>query len=270
MLTARAWIGCLVCVAVSPLLLTQCSGSSTKAVSGHSGDGGGSAGSNAFGSSSGGSGGSDDGPGVGDDGSAGLLGSDGGSGGDGSATGDATGASTGGDGGSTAGDGGAGSLVCSAPTGGQPCDPGQIACGGSSCSTRSHFCCVTGSNDGGPAGTCSAYNGPACGSGALSVACDEAADCSGGLCCEQSVALGVAGPTQCMTSCPVGWFQVCKSDSECGGGGDAGGGSCIVQTCTLPSGLLGGGSSVVVEACAVPPTLTNLNNRGALAGCVAR
>jgi len=33
--------------------------------------------------------------------------------------------------------------------------------------------------------------------------------------------------------------------------------------------LLTTGSSVIVEACAVPASLTNLNNNGALAGCVA-
>jgi hypothetical protein len=74
-----------------------------------------------------------------------------------------------------------------------------------------------------------------------------------------------------MASCPAGWFQVCKSDTECGGGHDAGGlNRCVRQTCTQPSGLFGGGSSVTVEACAVPATLGNLNNAGALMGCVAQ
>jgi hypothetical protein len=79
------------------------------------------------------------------------------------------------------------------------------------------------------------------------------------------------GPTQCLSSCPSGWFKICKSDRECGQGD--GGGSlnhCIRQVCTQLPGLLGGGSSVTIEACAVPATLGNLDNHGALPGCVAQ
>jgi hypothetical protein len=159
---------------------------------------------------------------------------------------------------------------CHPPEGGLPCDPGVVSCGGASCTTSSQFCCVGGAQ-GGAGDVCSPFNGASCPSSALAVACDEAADCSGALCCEQEVGLGVAGPTQCMASCPSGWFQACKSHSECNSHGDAGGlNRCVLQTCTQPPGLLGGGSSVTVEACAVPSTLTNLNNGGALAGCVAQ
>jgi hypothetical protein len=158
---------------------------------------------------------------------------------------------------------------CIAPEGGAPCDPGLVSCGGASCTTVSEFCCVGGGTGATP-DICAAFNGASCPSSALVVACDEAADCSNAVCCEEIVGLGVSGPTQCMTSCPSGWFQVCRSDTECGGGGDGGTNRCIVQTCTQPAGLLTPGSSVTVEACAVPATLGNLGNHGALSGCVAQ
>jgi hypothetical protein len=180
-------------------------------------------------------------------------------------TGDAASA----DGGSSDSGGGAASS-CVRPEGGLPCDPGLVGCGGESCSTASSFCCVGGA-EGGAGDICSPFNGASCPGSALTIACDETADCTGSVCCEEIVSLGVAGPTQCMASCPSGWFQVCKTDTECGDGHDAGRlNRCVVQTCTEPSGLFGGGSSVTVEACAVPASLGNLNNGGALAGCVAQ
>jgi hypothetical protein len=169
----------------------------------------------------------------------------------------------------TVGEAAAPTSSCQPPQGGSPCDPGLVGCGGSSCTTSSQYCCVAGGGDGGPGGTCLAYNNSSCPNGALTLGCDETSDCASGVCCEQSVALGVAGSTQCMSSCPSGWFQICKSNTECGGG-SSGGGNCIRQTCTQPPTLLTSGSSVVVEACAVRASLTNLNNSGALAGCVAQ
>ncbi len=174
-----------------------------------------------------------------------------------------------GEGGVASGDsGGGGGSSCQRPPGGPPCDPGVVSCGGTSCSTATSFCCVGGA-EGGTADICSPFNGASCPNYATAVACDESSDCSGSVCCEENVGIGVQGPTQCMASCPSGWFQVCKSDTECRGERDAGG-QCVRQTCTDPGGLFGGGSSVTVEACAVPATLGNLNNAGALMGCVAQ
>jgi hypothetical protein len=175
-----------------------------------------------------------------------------------------------GDSGAEGGTAESGTIVssCQAPAGGSACDPGLVGCGGTSCTTSSQFCCVDGADDGGSGGTCLGYNNSSCPAGALTLGCDETGDCASGVCCEEVIALGVAGPTQCMTSCPSGWFQICKSNTECGGG-SSGAGSCIRQTCTEPPTLLTTGSSVIVEACAVPATLTNLNGNGALAGCVA-
>jgi hypothetical protein len=286
MSTSRAVALARLVLCVSPLMLAHCSSAATKITP--AGDGGGSGngssgglsglsgGSSGSGSSSGAGG--DDGGGVdpfgGDDSGLAPTSDDGAAGDAAVAPGsDAATASGSSSGGSSSG----GGSTCAAPSGGLACDPGQVTCGGGTCSTGSQFCCISNADDGGLSSTCNAYNSATCPSGALSIGCDEAADCSNGVCCEQIIGLGVAGPTQCMASCPSGYFQVCKSDTECpsSGGvtatGDGGaGGKCVVQTCTMPPGLLGGGSSVVVEACAVPPTLTNLNNRGALAGCDAK
>jgi hypothetical protein len=172
-------------------------------------------------------------------------------------------------------DGAASMTTCQAPDGGAACDPGLVSCGGSSCTTSNAYCCV-GGGDGG-SNVCTAYNSASCPSGNLTVACDETADCATGVCCEEVVGLGVPGPTQCMSSCPSNWFQICKSNTECGGGSDAGGlNQCIRQTCTQPPGLLTQGSSVVVEACAVPAppglsiSLGGAGSGGALQGCVAQ
>ena len=163
-----------------------------------------------------------------------------------------------------------GASSCQTPEGGLACDPGVVACGSTACSTASSFCCV-GGGQGGTGEVCSPFNGASCPSSALTVACDETADCTGAVCCEQNAGLGAAGPTQCLASCPSGWFQVCKSNTECGAKHDGGSpGRCVRQTCTQPSGLFGGGSSVTLEACAVPASLGNLNNDGALMGCVAQ
>lgn len=241
--------------------LVHCSGGSAAAThlegGSHSSSGGfGGGSSGGFTSSGGGSGGGDDG---------GPSSSGGGN--DASVGGDAS--LEGGSDATPGGEGGHVTSTCQAPTGGAACNPGTVTCGSTTCSTSTDFCCASGGEAG--AGTCTAYNSSSCPSGALTLDCDETADCTAGVCCEQIISLGVPGPTKCMASCSTGWFQVCKSHTECGAGGDAGGplNRCVLQTCTMPSGLLGGGRSVVVEACAVPATLGNLNNNGALTGCVA-
>jgi hypothetical protein len=161
--------------------------------------------------------------------------------------------------------------TCQPPSGGAACDPGTVTCGGVSCSTSNSVCCTD--EDGG--GSCAADNSAGCPGGDLSQQCDETGDCSSGVCCEEVIGLGVAGPTQCMASCPSGWFQVCKSNTECGTGDGGGLNRCVLQTCTQPPGLLTPGSSVVVEACAQPSGIVTINigttgPSGALAGCVAQ
>jgi|HubBroStandDraft_5_1064220.scaffolds.fasta_scaffold210614_2 hypothetical protein len=160
--------------------------------------------------------------------------------------------------------------TCQAPTGGAACDPGIVTCGSTSCSTSSSYCCAD--DDG---GACTAYNSAGCPSTDLTLQCDEAADCASGVCCEQAMSLGVAGPTQCMSSCPTGWFQICRSNTECGTGDGGGVNRCVLQTCTQAPTLLTAGSSVVVEACAVPPGFITIGigtsgPTGALSGCVAQ
>jgi hypothetical protein len=161
--------------------------------------------------------------------------------------------------------------TCQPPSGGAACDPGTVTCGGVSCSTGDSVCCT--GEDGG--GSCAADNSAGCPGGDLSQQCDETGDCSSGVCCEEVIGLGVAGPTQCMASCPSGWFQVCKSNTECGTGDGGGLNRCVLQTCTQPPGLLTPGSSVVVEACAQPAGIVTIDigttgPSGALAGCVAQ
>ncbi len=176
--------------------------------------------------------------------------------------------STGSDGGTDAGigdgatDGDAeGGLTCEPPDGGAPCDPGRVACGGHACSTNTQYCCVNGD-----AGTCLALGAP-CGSN-VAVSCNEAADCVNGVCC-QVLALGPHSAT-CFASCPVGDYQACRSDSECGNP-DAGTTSmrCIVQTCPLSANPDAG--TTTIEACAyfIPAGLGG-GTWGPLPACTAR
>jgi hypothetical protein len=66
---------------------------------------------------------------------------------------------------------------------------------------------------------------------------------------------------------PMGTFQTCRTDSECGMGADAGDvGRCIPQQCTAP-GTTGSPPSVKVEACAQPAT--PFNDAGTLGYCKA-
>jgi hypothetical protein len=116
-----------------------------------------------------------------------------------------------------------------------------VPCGSASCSTATQYCCSNG--DGG--GTCDPYNGGSCASG-VKVSCNEATDCASGVCCEPDQ----FGPqsTSCMPSCPAGNFQVCRTDSECGGGDSGAPHKCIVQKC--PTGPGAGAGTITVQACA--------------------
>jgi hypothetical protein len=67
---------------------------------------------------------------------------------------------------------------------------------------------------------------------------------SGNLCCQ----LDACGPhsATCETSCPTGYFQVCRTDAECVTGASTSSHTCIVQLCSLS---LGAPANVTVEAC---------------------
>jgi hypothetical protein len=271
MRTTHACMACLASVlAAAPFVLTHCSGGNSSqklydagSASG-SGGGFGTSGSGS-GSGSGSSSGTSSGTSSGDDAGA----SSGGSGGSGSG---ASSSGVGSPDGGQAGEAGAssGGSTCQSPDGGAPCDPGMVGCGSMSCTTASTYCCSD--LDGG--GTCDPYNGGSCSSG-VKYQCNEAADCTSGVCCE----LDQYGPhsSSCMPSCPAGNFQVCRSDTECGGGDAGGPKKCILQTCPTSAGggaggagfpggpgggtPGGGGSSsggtvatITIEACAYPTT----------------
>jgi loricrin len=260
MRTTHVCMACLASVlATAPLLLTQCggSGSSNAKLNGSSSG----SGSGGQGSSSGGSGGGigpssggDDAGSTSSGGSSSGVDSDasgsGAVGADGAPPGEGGGGSSGGSGGGTS---------CLAPEGGAPCDPGTVTCGSMSCSTATTECC---SNlDGG--GTCDPYNGGSCTSG-VTYQCNEAADCTSGVCCELDE-YGAHSAT-CMPSCGVGYFQVCRSDSECGTTSDAGAAKkCILQTCPTTEGAT---TTITVEACAYP-TVTGGGAGGGFPGGAA-
>jgi hypothetical protein len=143
------------------------------------------------------------------------------------------------------------------PEGGVPSDPGVVPCGSATCTTSTDFCCTTtGGGDGGSQ-TCVAYNGGSCGTNAVKIGCNEAADCTSGVCCQQILGIANVGSTSCMPSCTysptmTGYYQTCRTDSECGTNSDGGAAAakCIAQTCTAPGGPGGGGNSIDIEACA--------------------
>ncbi len=98
----------------------------------------------------------------------------------------------------------------------QPSDPGTTKCGGLSCATASHYCCVD-TTDGGPA-TCLDNGVSAC--GGIRQKCDEAADCpTANICCiNAGDAASIADNTVCVTACDADGFQVCRTDAECKNG----------------------------------------------------
>ncbi len=251
--------GCAFLFVAGPVALVHCSGSSTSGTAnsdaGHGSSGGNGSSSGATSSSSGG---------LGDD-SGGTSSSNGGGGssggGEGGTSSGATdgGTSSGGEGG-TSSSSGAGTPV---PEGGVPSDPNSVSCGGAMCNTTSNYCCVEA--DGGA--TCLPDNSGACGTNAPRVYCNEAADCSGGICCTaltygthtSSCKPACSGPTGPYN---LGEFQLCRTDAECGSA-DAGAASqkCVVQLC---SAMLGGPQNVTVEACAYP----GAGGWGPLPGCM--
>jgi hypothetical protein len=283
MRTTHACMACLASVlAAAPLVLTHCSGSNSSSKLNDAGSGSGSGGSfGSSGSGSGGSSGTSSGSSGGEDAGASSGGSSG-AGSDASSSG-----VVGQDGGQTGEAGGSsgGGATCQTPDGGAPCDPGIVSCGSMSCTTASTYCCSD--LDGG--GTCDPYNGGSCASG-VKYQCNEAADCMSGVCCEADQ----YGPhsSSCMPSCPVGNFQVCRTDSECGVSDAGGPKKCILQTCPTsagggaggpgfpggPGGGSSGGSSsggavatITIEACSYPTTgAMGVVTWGPLPACTAK
>jgi hypothetical protein len=172
-------------------------------------------------------------------------------------TSDASSAATGAEGGTTDGGGGdaggmdasavgrgdaaeGGARACLVPDGGAPCNPGTVPCGSTTCNTATEYCCEESNGD----GTCDPVNGGSCASG-IKVACNEAADCASGVCCQEDT----YGPhsATCQTSCPTGYFQVCRTDAECGTDGSGAPQTCIVQLCPPSAGAA---ATVTLEACA--------------------
>jgi hypothetical protein len=122
------------------------------------------------------------------------------------------------------GDTGPGNPACDVPTGGLPCDPGNVTCSGagSSCAISTSYCCE---NLAGSTGTCS-QSGSSC-SQSDSLECDETADCNGGVCC-MAISVGLLGTTvtaTCKPSCSNGEFELCRSNTECPSG------KCTPQSC---------------------------------------
>jgi hypothetical protein len=150
------------------------------------------------------------------------------------------------------------------PEGGAPSDPGTVLCGGSACDVSQNYCCVEAVDGGSKKETCNSPNTP-CGAGGLKLACNEAADCNGGVCCQAISGVAVAGSTTCMSgACPAGaTFQVCRVDSECGGDAGSAAKRCVPQTCTNTNPA----RTLKIEACAEP---TAQNPGGTLGFCVAQ
>jgi hypothetical protein len=149
--------------------------------------------------------------------------------------------------GGDAGDAGDEPPGCSTPHGGAACTPRSVACGSSSCTTPADVCCAGSVTTSPPTGTC----GPSstCGLGTTVVACEEAADCASGVCCETPAIGGAPGTQTCAASCtPITSYQICRSNTECAG--DAG---CVPQSC--PNGL----STYNVEACGLQTGCTATN-----------
>lgn len=255
------WLAWLAPVAVlAPLTLAQCSGSSPAPAAPDAGG---------KGLGTGSSGGS---PGN----SSGSTSSSGGSvtpEPDASATpvGDA-GPSSSGEGGT---DGSQGTPPVPVPEGGAPSDPGSVMCNGAPCDVSGGNTCCYVRTDGGSTETC---NAPNAGCSTQTIACNEAADCKGGVCCQTIIGIGLQGSTFCTSASektcpgatamyPMGTFQICRIDGECGMNAEAGAdlNHCIPQVCTAPG--MGTPPSVTVEACAQP--ITRFNDAGTLGYCKA-
>lgn len=123
---------------------------------------------------------------------------------------------------------------CDAPDGGPTCTKGRVSCGPESCDTATSVCCI---GKDGSIGCKSKDEG--CGkAAAVTLGCEEQADCEdGAVCCSSLDPVTRAPVLGCARSCGTRAIQMCRADSECGGGG------CILHLC----------NGEVVGACAPIP-----------------
>ncbi len=182
------------------------------------------------------------------------------------------------DGSAPVGDGGAdGSTTTTIPVpeGGAPSDPGSVVCNGAPCAVSGGSTCCYAKTDAGSSEVC---NPPNTGCSTQTLACNEASDCNGGVCCQTIVGIALQGSTFCSAptakSCPGasamypgGTFQTCRTDGECGQNSDAGAlKRCVPQQCTSPAvGMNATPNMLTIQACANPTTMTN--DAGTLAFC---
>jgi hypothetical protein len=229
------WLYLAPLLSAVPFTLAHCSSTAASPSKGNDGGLNSSSGSGSGGLSSSGSGGNSSGT---------SSGSSVGDAGGGNPVVDGSASSSGGPG--DGGDGSAGPPACVSVDGGAQCSaPLMLPCGSSTCNTSTDYCCVDTAADGGRTQTCVAPNG-GCSPTATKIDCKEAADCaSGAVCCGNFPMLGVQGNTSCLASCNGNQnVQICRTDSECGGGADAGGlQKCVLQTC----------GSLTLQLCAVSP-----------------
>lgn len=124
--------------------------------------------------------------------------------------------------------------VCDAPDGGPACTEGRVACGPESCDTTTSVCCI---GKDGSIGCASKDEG--CGkAAAVTLGCEERADCeAGSVCCSSLDPVTRAPVLACAKTCGTRAIQMCRADSECGGGG------CILHVC----------NDAVVGACSPIP-----------------
>lgn len=161
------------------------------------------------------------------------------------------------------------------PEGGAPSDPGSVVCNGAPCAVNSGSTCCYAKTDAGSTETCNPAN---TGCATQTLACNEASDCNGGLCCQTIIGIGLQGSTFCSApsekACPgtsamypQGTFQTCRTDGECGADSDAGAlKRCIPQVCTSPMTMATTVvNTVTVEACAQPTSM--VNDAGTLGFC---
>jgi hypothetical protein len=168
-------------------------------------------------------------------------------------------------------DGSTGTPPIPVPEGGAASDPGSVVCNGAPCDVSTGHTCCYARTDGGSTETCLPPNG---GCDTSNIACNEAADCNGGICCQTIIGVGLQGSTFCTSAsakaCPAtsamypqGTFQTCRTDDECGRNSDAGAlKRCVPQQCTNPENA---SATVMVEACAAP--ISAVNDAGTLGFC---
>ena len=183
--------------------------------------------------------------GTGDDGGSGAGSSSGSSGSGASSSGSSSGgassgtASGSGSGGSSSSGGSsASSSSGSSSSGSSGGQPTPIACGRTSCTASSRYCCQTpvagegGASDAGAlAYSCVAMQSSCVGATAI-VECASGENCAATQVCCRLVSGGVRSQV-CELSCLVGEVQLCASDAECSAG----------QLCRIPTGTTTGACS---------------------------